>query len=1018
MVIEDRLLGKVTPIIYRESLSPLYSKIESYIRNGSSLTIHSVECETAEDGSDIENPKVILNCTAYMYVFFTRYHHYLEHSKTPLDRFGYSEYKNISLDDIEAKRKESLPQNWGRHFTIAGSGNLIFIPDRSNSLSLQGSGYSGYLFPNCDRNTYQRYIIEDYAGQSSRSYCVSSIIYRNFIYGKSEEYYKCDFLSQEDYDIGIIQDTDQSAKENPLSLPAGRANYNQDNINKDKEKVNNKVYIHLSDIYDYSSYINNYRNSPYFKNFKIGGAFGWQEFIFDDFRADSLTAGFADNIVVKGSQNYPWTNTEDLWFQSSWNTNHRRFFVDEKTGYFSEDRKWHDYGRMFNDEYPLHVLGIDLYTYWVNHRKDYNFETPHEYCQEVLNQLFDGTDYTRYTYHNAQGTPITPSTFSSSTSKRRFMMMFMNKADTGITLGETTSFADFPNNNIYVDTYAAKRYCAPDFWTGRLLCPECPSLFTDYLSKKGKIEGPNKYLYVLGQNPAQVYKAWDGIYGIYGIAEGKNYGIKAETGLEYIPEGDEFLLLTQYNWPEQNDLPFMYKYDLRITETKSGDICKILDVQDIQAHIIKTDEFPESKQGKQLYIRELTNEITVPDNNALISMELYDLLYHSNVDDSKYTYSSALFHITRTAHRYRSDYWDYLFSRIPGSEDDKKRKRAEIRKKILARNNLYDKENIANGFALCYVNALSSKIIYYQLDGFKVRQEIFKNAITENGELDLNKFTSDKAVSNLVYSDGSNLFFDMNLAIKGKIGTDEENPYYFESFLPSDNVGKKNYFNRLFNMQTNFQIDNVSDTFSLFNKNGSPENTVLEIGNKIIDAREHRYQNMYFFPVRIDFKIKLDKECLDRENPGDGLSYSCSVYKGDNQISGFGGFHTYPPSINGIYTQNTDGTKSRELVYHYEVRMNKGDGSEDEYYTILNTRDGKYENEHCKIHLGSNGKISGINIKNSALVTSYMKAFKERYQRDGNIKEGNPRFVEIRLVPDNTMCTTESTFRYEFKVSN
>lgn len=1019
MVIEDRLLGKVTPVIYRASISHLFSKIESYIRNGSSLTIHSVECETAEDGSDIENPKVILNCTAYMYVFFTRYHHYLEHSKTPMDRFSYDEYNNISLDNIETKRKESIPQNWGGHSTIAGSGNLIFIPDRSNTSSLQGSGYSGYLFPNCDQTWHQRYIIEDYIGQSSRSYCVSFINHKNFIYSKTEEFYKYDFLSQEDYDAEIKQDTNQDAKDNPLSLPTIRVNRNQENINNGKEKVNNKVYIHLSDIYDYSSYINNYRDSPYFKNFEIRSVDGAPMFILDDLDANSLTAGFADNIVVKGSQNYPWSTTEDLWYQSSWNVNHRRFFVDEQTGYFSEDRNWHDYGKKFNDEFPLHLLGIDLYTYWYNHRKDYSFKNPHEFCQEMLNQLFDGTNYTRYTYHDIYDDKITPSTFSSSTSKRRFMMMFMNKADAGVILGDATSFADFPNNSIYVDTYAAKRYCAPDFWTGRLLCPECPSLFIDYLSKKGKIEGPNKYLYVLGQNPIQTYKPWDGDNGIYAISNGKNYGIKAETGLEYIPEGDEFLLLTQYNWPEQNDLPFMYKYDLRITETKSGNICKILDVQDIQAHIIKTDEFPESKQGKQLYIRELTNETTVPDSRALISMELYDLLYHSNVDSSTYQYISKIIPGKKTAFRYRSNYWNYLFGSIPGSEDDKKRKRAEIRKKILANNNLFDKNNIANGFAYCYLNAIYNGIIFYEdPKNKKVRQKIYKSAITENGELDLNKFTSDEAVSKLVYSDGSNLFFDMNLAIKGKIGTDENNPYYFESFLPENN-DIRDYFDHLFNKKTSLNAETTGYTFSLYDRNGSRNNnTILEIANKISESREHRYQNMYFFPVRIDFKIKLDKECLDRENPGDGLSYSCSVYKGDTQITGFGGFHTYPPSINGIYTLNADGTKSRELVYHYEVRMNKGDGSEEEYDTILNTHDGKYENEHCKIHLGSNGKINGINIKNSALVAGYMRAFKERYQRDGNIKEGNPRFVEIRLVPDNTECTTGSKLKYEFKVSN
>ena len=399
-------------------------------------------------------------------------------------------------------------------------------------------------------------------------------------------------------------------------------------------------------------------------------------------------------------------------------------------------------------------------------------------------------------------------------------------------------------------------------------------------------------------------------------------------------------------------------------------------------------------------------------------MELYDLLYNSNVDSSTYQTYGRTTRIKKKEYRYRSNYWDYLFSHIPGSEDDKKKKRADIRKKILAENNLYDKENIANGFALCHANAISDGILFYQLpENYKVRQNVYKNAITENGELDLNKFTSDKAVSKLVYSDGSNLFFDMNLAIKGKIGTDENNPYYFESFLPENN-DIRNYFDHLFNKKTRYNAETTGYTFSLYDRNSSQNNTILEIDNKIVESCEHRYQNMYFFPVRIDFKIKLDKECLDRENPGDGLSYSCSIYKGDTQITGFGGFHTYPPSINGIYTQNADGTKSRELVYHYEVRMNKGDGSEDEYDTILNTYDGKYENEHCKIHLGSNGKINGINIKNSALVASYMRAFKERYQRDGNIKEGNPRFVVIRLVPDNTYCTTESTLKYEFKVSN
>ena len=896
----------------------LITAVNNYYNSTDGSSVFSVKFDNYSDESD--DGKTSIGVTVYTYMFLTKYKHYLYLPKISLGVLSntLSDDTETNTDDIIEKHKNIFGTPESKYTKIGGSSAGVFITDNRSQDELKGASHKyGYLYFNPDRKENQYLVYNDGDDRNLQFVYGSAIVDEK--YGKDTE--ATLFLGKEKLS-GIIKQSSQTS---------GLKHYNGVK-KKDADFVRNGndiYHINYNSIYEYSLYEYGF-DSPSFNRFKLKGKNLNSEIKIPQ-AENRRSNGFAFYSVVKGKAYYPWAESSlngiDPWFQSLRNVNSREY-IKTNDGY-SEKFTGKYYKDMTGISWPLHILGIDLSDIYSNFSSEKKFG-------KVISDLF---------------TDVNPKYLSdNSLSKYNFAMKFMNGESASFNWSDyVKSLSDNVQNNIYIDTYAYKRYCNPDFWVGRLLSSDDVKTVDTYISDR------NRIFYVLGQDVNDT-GIDDSVYNP------SLYTEYCDNNLKPVPAGDELILLCPHNIynHSSNDTT---ECDTVYTLSIHTENMNIEDIQDIQLSILPTKEIQE-EASYHPYYRMLVNELTVPDMHSLITPELEDLLYKSNIDID-----------TNSGIRDEKMY-NTLFGSIVNINQQK---RNSVRRNMLAKNNLYDITNIADDFVAYTVNVTNN-----------LAEKAKKVFVTdENDAIILNDILSEDAVKSLISlnEDGSSIDIDTNISIKGisngkviqYIEDDEKLDVLKDMF--EESVTTTNY---------------AYETFCY-------KNSYIEYKREYTE--NHRFQAMYFFPVKLTFKVIFDKDYDITDTEEKNLNYTVS--KGEIYT---GGRDTYKPTTYPDIVVLDDNNISKYVFSIYNIET-------DEYDEILQVSiDGE------KIQGTDMGYIKECNIENGSTMSIKLNSDTVKQKiisyKEYAYKTENPKqFIKIELVNTNVHLRVKQKVVSKFEVS-
>jgi len=840
--------------------------------------------------------------------------------------------------------------------------------------------------------------------------------------------------------------------DNNLFIENTKCDYNSERDILEYDVTDDISYLNLYSIYTPHQFMWTSNNamlieSSQFLNFAFND---YGQIWLHDKGVNGHSKQFADNIYIKG-----YSKRDYLWRESRWSKSfYRTKIFDYSNGNIAlkgtSDR---------DDKYnPLCVLGLNLSRKeYYNNSGDTEADRRNRFLELLKDAFSNSAIHAKYNYSDPYG----------CLNNYRFAKLFCNEQDDPRKDLDKITFSFTPHNTLYIDPFISKRYCESNFWTGRLSVLGKKG-YNQYHKKtyqalniSSKIRDneyqPNKLLYVVGQrsyvnNVIRGYyyneKFWydqehtqeitgdrSNIYvdiashlsylylGKFILDDGYFDNINVYTHQDNFVEGgylnpvvagEELLCINNYNigydqTGSKDHYKNLFENKIQIDSIMTED--EVTGIDDIHLSLIPSKELNNIDEFRPYY-RILVNEYTNPDDHGLITQELYDLLYNSNIYDQK-CYGT-------NTYKYR--FTDFIPDDIKKDFDIKSNRDTWLRR-ILSQNNLYDKFNIAEDFIKRDIQALN---IFYDRSF-----SLFSKFLKKDGTVDMNKVISDKAISTLISfdKDTNSIVFDKNLSVKGfnettkKPETYLKTPDDFKTLDEWTNYHTK-YFHLFFasnNHTTDSSIDTVSKTYTqtsvldIQNVNANRDikkydGDTLLVTTNLWQEEPHSFQSMYFFPARLDFSlyIKTSKPVasLEDDTPKYPFYFTKLIYSdtSDNwKENGYGGFDIKKPASKCDYDVY-------DLRYKVQVKTDNG------YETIA-----EYSISPYKEHTQLNGDqyMSIVEYDNKIKITP-KPLFVSKYCKNVPI-ENKSEFIRILLVTGfiaTSGCKTEISSKVVDNISS